>query len=169
MKALTIVGVALLLVANQSSADSSFLRQEVVVLPPVDGWQIEARSSSCIATFNDGHGQKTTILANRTKYRGGVWYLSVESSNQHLKPDAYRAEARLSLDGKERIVGEVVSIGTWAGTQRDVRYEFTAIDNHIGDIEAARVIKAQAEDLSPLKLEPLKAIIAVIKKCHLQR
>jgi len=166
------LGVVLFACGISSDADASFYREQTIEFPNLPGWDIAARDSGmCSARQREENGQEITLLADPSTYRGGVWYLGVVSRNQRLKPGELEAIARLSLDGKQVVTGKVLEVGDSVGGVRTatyVRVEFLAIDAHIGNIEAARVVEAQADGLSPLKLGSLSPIIAAIKKCQLE-
>jgi hypothetical protein len=165
-----ILGFSLFACGISSNAEASFYRERTIESPDLQGWEIAARNSGmCSARQREENGQSLTLLADPGKYRGGVWFLDVVSRNQRLKPGVLEAEAYLSLNGKRVITGKVLDIGDWHGEKRIatyVRFEFPAIDPYIKDVEAAREVEAQADGLSPLKLESLSPIIAALKNCQ---
>jgi hypothetical protein len=165
-----ILGFPLFAYSIISDAKASFYRERTIESLGLQGWQIAARDSGmCSARQREENGQSITLLADPGRYRGGVWFLGVMSRNQRLKPGVLEAEARLSLNGKHVITGKVLDVGDWHGDKRMatyVRFEFPAIDLYIKDVEAARVVEAQADGLSPLKLESLSPIIAALKNCQ---
>lgn len=112
------------------------------------------------------NAQDITLLTDTGGYRGGVWYLGVTSRNRHLESGVKETAARLYLDGKHVVTGKALAVGTWIDNKGFVRFEFPAIDAHVEDIKAARVIEVEAEGLSPLELKSLLPIITAIEKCQ---
>ena len=165
------VGIALLAGGVSSDAEASRYTERTIEFASLPGWDIAARDSGmCSARQREENGQKITLFADPNTYRGGVWYLDVVSRNHRLKSGVIEAVARLSLDGTQVVTGKALEVGSWVGLTRTatyVRVEFLAIDAHIGKIEAAREVEAQADGLSPLKLGSLSPIIAAIRKCQL--
>jgi hypothetical protein len=146
---------------------------EEIELPSLQGWQITAirRSGSsvtCSAQKTDENGVGMTLLATTAEYRNGKWFLGVLSPSQHLKQGMQEALARLSLNGKPVVEGKALAVSNTTGnktTPTCVRFDFPAIDAHVENIEAARVVELQVDGLDPLKLEALSPIISAIKKC----
>lgn len=165
------VGIALLAAGVSSDTEASRYTERTIEFANLPGWDIVARDSGmCSARQREENGQSITLFADPNTYRGGVWFLGVESRNHRLKSGVLETVARLSLDGTQVVTGKALEVGSWVGhtrTETYVRVEFLAIDAHIDKIEAAREVEAQADGLSPLKLGPLSPIIAAIRKCQL--
>jgi hypothetical protein len=164
LRTVAFAAVALLASGLKSNVEARGPAQEIE-LPSMQGWQIEAikrgNSVMCSARQNEENGQSMTLLADTGKYRGGVWFLEVASRDQHLEPGLQETVARLFLNGNHVVTGTALAtVGAF------VRFDFPAIDAHVKDIKAARVIEVQAEGLSPLKLESLSPIITAIEKCQ---
>ena len=144
-----------------------------VELPEVQGLEIKATyrfgSVMCSARPKEDTAVEITMLANTGTYRGGVWFLAVVDRNQRLSADIKEIVAHLSLDGKRVVTGKGISIGDWIGNKRTksyVRFEFPAIDAHIKKLQAARVVKLQANGIYTLKLEHLPEIITALEQCQ---
>lgn len=172
LRTLAFAAVALLASGFKSNVEARGPALEIE-LPSVQGWQIEAikrgNSVMCSARQREENGQGITLLADTGKYRGGVWFLGVVSRNQHLESGVEETVASLSLNGKHVVKGKVLVVGDRIGNKRTatyVRFDFPAIDAHVIDIKAARLIEVQAEGLSPLKLDSLSPIITAIEKCQ---
>jgi hypothetical protein len=170
LKALAFAVVALLASGLTSNLEARVPAQQVE-LASVQGWKIEAvrrgGSVMCKAIQPvDKNGKEMTLIADTGTYRGGVWFLDIESRNRHLAPGVEETVAHLFLDGKRVITGNVVAIGNSVGGKKYVRFEFPAIDAYVKDIKAARVIEVQAQGLSPLNLGSLSPIITAIEECQ---
>jgi len=170
LKALVFVGVlANCLISNVEARGPA----EEIQLPSVQGWRMSAvrRSGSsvtCSAQKTDENGVVMTLLATTAEYRGGKWFLGVLYPSQHLKQGVQEALARLSLNGNPVVEGKALAVGNTTDnktTATCVRFDFPAIDAHVENIEAARVVELQVDGLDPLKLESLAPIISAIKKC----
>ena len=170
LKALVFVG----LLANCFISNvEALVPAEEIQLPSVQGWRISAvrrsgGSVTCSAQKTDENGVAMTLLATTAEYRDGKWFLGVLSPNQHLKQGVQEALARLSLNGNPVVEGKALAVSKTTGnktTATCVRFDFPAIDAHVENIEAARVVELQVDGLDPLKLESLSPIISAIKKC----
>jgi len=170
LKALVFVGVlANCLISNVEALGPA----EEIQLPSVQGWRMSAvrrsgNSVTCYARKTDENGVGMTLLATTAEYRDGKWFLGVLSPSQHLKQGVQEASARLSLNGNPVVEGKALAVGNTIGnktTATCVRFEFPAIDAHVENIEAARVVELQVDGLDPLKLEVVAPIISAIKKC----
>lgn len=149
-----------------------------IELPSLEGWEIQAvkrgNSVMCSARKKEKNGKEITLLANSgDKYRDGAWFLGVFSRNHRLEPNVEEAAAQLSLEGKRVVTGKVLAVGGWVGNERTatyVRFDFPAIDAYVKDIKAASVVELSwgegQQDSRPLKLEPLRIIIAALEECQ---
>jgi len=122
---------------------------EEIQLPSVQGWRISAvrrsgNSVTCSAQKTDENGVVMTLLATTTEYCGGKWFLGVLSPSQHLKQGVQEALARLSLNGNPVVEGKALAVGNKT-TATCVRFDFPAIDAHVENIEAARVVELQVD------------------------
>ena len=130
---------------------------------------MRGNSVTCSARSDELDGKAITLLADTSKYRGGVWFLGVVSRKQQLETAAEEVAAQLVLDGKRVTTGMARAVGDWVGTERTatyVRFDFPGIDEYIEDLRKARLVEVHAQSLSPLKIESLSPIISAIEKCQ---